>query len=92
MMKSTFIGFAAFFSFAVIIFWIVSVSKSSQVVAFMGAGYGFLCFGFLVAQIIAFVKSHMDYDEAIEKPKYDVILNEAKEWKDLSANIVNLSH
>ncbi len=91
-MKSTLIGFSAFFSLAVIVFWIVSVSKSSHVVAFMGAGYGLLCFGFLVAQIIAFVKSHMDYDEVIEQPKYDMIEDEVKEWQGLSASITHQAH
>ncbi|QQR79939.1 MAG: hypothetical protein IPJ69_11425 [Deltaproteobacteria bacterium] len=91
-MKSTLIGFSAFFSLAVIVFWIVSVSGRSHVVAFMGAGYGLLCFGFLVAQIIAFVKSHMDYDEVIEQPKYDIILKEAKEWENLSVNITQQVH
>lgn len=72
---------AALFSLAVIGFWIYFVKDKNQMIAFLGAGYALLCTGFLVAQIVAFVKAHIDYDKTIEDPKYDMILMEENEWK-----------
>jgi len=72
-MKSRFVLLAAIFSLTIVALWVVSVRKSSEAVAFIGAGYGLLCFAFLVAQIVAFVKAHMDFDQTIEKPKFDIL-------------------
>lgn len=46
----------------------------------MGAGYALLSFGFLAAQIVAFVQAHMDYDKTVEQPKFDMLKNEEAEW------------
>lgn len=71
---------AVIFSFSVIALWVYNIYGSSSVVAILGAGYALLCTGFLVAQLLAFVKAHMDYDQTIEKPKFDIIRLEAEEW------------
>ena len=78
-MKKIFVGFAAFFSFTVIIFWIFAVRHKSHLVAYMGAGYALLCFGFLAAQIAAFIKAHTEYDDIVEQPKFDLFQMELAE-------------
>lgn len=72
-MKSRLVLLSAVFSLTIVALWVVSVRKSSEAVAFIGAGYGLLCFAFLVAQIVAFVKAHVDYDQTVEQPKFDIM-------------------
>lgn len=71
---------AAFISLSIVGLWIFSIRHSSAVVAYLGAGYALLCTAFLAAQMIAFVKAHMDYDKTIEQPKYDLLKMEEAEW------------
>ena len=78
--KTGIVFVAAFLSISIIGLWIVSIRSSSTVVAFLGAGYALLCTALLAAQMIAFVRAHMDYDQTIEKPKYDLLKMEAEEW------------
>lgn len=78
--KTLAVIFAAAVSLSIVGFWIFSLRNSDRVVSLLGAGYALLCTAFLVAQISAFVKSHLDYDKTIEKPKYDVIKLEEDEW------------
>lgn len=77
-MKSRLVLLAAVFSLAIVAMWVFSVRKSSEAVALIGAGYGLLCFAFLIAQIVAFVKAHMDYDQTVEQPKFDLLKLEEK--------------
>jgi peptidoglycan biosynthesis protein MviN/MurJ (putative lipid II flippase) len=35
-------------------------------------GYAFLCLVFLIFQLYAFIRAHMDYDEEVEMVKYQV--------------------
>lgn len=72
-MKSKLVLAAAIFSLVIVALWVLSVRKSSEAVALIGAGYALLCFAFLVAQIAAFVKAHMDYDQTVEQPKFDLL-------------------
>jgi len=71
---------AVIFSLGVIGLWIVSLYGKNSVLALMGASYALLCTGFLVAQLVAFVKAHLDYDQTIEKPKFDILKLEDQEW------------
>ncbi len=78
--RYVFVLLAVCFSLAVIGLWVVSLYGRNTIVAFMGAGYALLCTGFLVAQLIAFVKAHLDYDQTIEKPKFEILTLEDQEW------------
>lgn len=78
--KSLVVLLAIVFSFVVIGLWVYSLYDSSILVALLGAGYALLCTGFLFAQLIAFVKAHMDYDQTIEKPKFEILEIEEKQW------------
>ena len=78
--KAIFVAFSIVFSLTIIGLWIVSVAESSFVVAVMGAGYAFLCTAFLTAQMVAFVKAHMDYDKTIEQPKFELLQIEEDQW------------
>lgn len=71
--KSKIVLAAAVLSLAIVVMWVLSVRKSSEAVALIGAGYAFLCFAFLVAQIVAFVRAHVDYDQTVEQPKFDLM-------------------
>jgi hypothetical protein len=64
---------SALISLVIVVLWVLSVRRSSEAVALIGAGYAFLCFAFLVAQIVAFVRAHMDYDQTVEQPKFDLM-------------------
>lgn len=75
-----FVLMAVAFSFSVIGLWVFSLYGKNSIVAFMGAGYALLCTGFLLAQLIAFVKAHIDYDQTIEKPKFEILELEDSEW------------
>jgi hypothetical protein len=72
-MKSRLVLLSAVFSLTIVALWVVSIRKSSEAVAFIGAGYALLCFAFLVAQIVAFVKAHVDFDQTVEQPKFDIL-------------------
>ncbi len=74
---------AVVFSLAVISLWIYSLYGKNSVLALMGAGYALLCTGFLAAQLVAFVQAHLDYDQTIEKPKFDILQIDDKddEWQ-----------
>ena len=72
---------AVIFSLCVISLWIYSLYGKNSILALMGAGYALLCTGFLVAQLLAFVQAHLDYDQTIEKPKFDILKIEDDEWQ-----------
>ena len=72
-MRTRLVLLAAVFSLAIVAMWVVSVRKSSEAVALIGAGYALLCFAFLIAQIVAFVKAHADFDQTVEQPKFDLL-------------------
>ncbi len=74
---------AAFFSLFIVFAWAFAMRQYDRSVAVIGAIYAGLCFSFLVTQISAFVKAHLDYDQSIEEPKYSILLNEEKEWRHL---------
>ncbi len=78
--RSPLILASALFSLLMVFLWVLALRRSQQVVAFIGAGYAILCLGFLAAQIVAFVRSHMDYDQTVEQPKFDIIRSEEAEW------------
>ncbi|HEX5037873.1 MAG TPA: hypothetical protein VFX30_12005 [bacterium] len=71
--KSKLVLATAVLSLVIVVMWVLSVRKSSEAVALIGAGYAFLCFAFLIAQIVAFVKAHVDYDQTVEQPKFDLM-------------------
>lgn len=73
------VALAAILSMSVIGIWLYSVKDPSHVISLLGAAYSFLCTGFFVAQILAFVKAHTDYDQSIEQPKFDILTLE-DEW------------
>lgn len=78
--RYVFVLLSAVFSLAVIGLWVFAMYGQNAIVALMGAGYALLCSGFLAAQLVAFVKAHLDYDQTIEKPKFDIMALEDQEW------------
>ena len=68
------------FCVSMLFLWVGHIHEVNQVLAFVGASYALICFAFLVFQIYAFVKAHVDYNEDVEKVKYDVFRAEEEEW------------
>ena len=79
--QSIVIWVAALTSVAIVLFWVVSLADKNRVVAFMGAFYALLCTTFLIAQLFAFVRAHFDYQETVEKPKFELLDLEESEWR-----------
>lgn len=44
--------------------------------------YGVICFAFLIFQMVAFVRAHYEYDEDVEKVKYDVFHAEGVSYEE----------
>ncbi|MCP5463545.1 MAG: hypothetical protein H7A33_00810 [Deltaproteobacteria bacterium] len=70
----------AFFSISIIGLWVFAIRNTHMGVALLGAGYALLCTAFLAAQLVAFVRAHLDYDQTIEYPKFELLEVEEKEW------------
>jgi 1,4-dihydroxy-2-naphthoate octaprenyltransferase len=60
------------FSFCVALLWIGQAEQMNSMIAWIGGAYALLCFGFLIFQMVAFVKAHTKYDQEIEEVKYEV--------------------
>lgn len=69
------------FSISMIFLWVVHFSEMNKSIIIVGGGYAVMCFVFLVFQIVAFVRSHIVYDEDIEGIKLKVFEIEKDELK-----------
>lgn len=78
--RSPLVLISAIFSLSVVFLWVLALRHSQQVVALIGAGYAVLCMGFLIAQMVSFVRAHMDYDRTVEQPKFDILRLEEDQW------------
>lgn len=79
--KTGIIFVASFLSISIIGLWVFAFRTEKLGIAVMGASYAILCSLFLGAQLTAFVRAHMDYDQTIEQPKIDLIRLEEQEWQ-----------
>ena len=68
------------FSISMIFLWVVHYSEMNKAIIWIGGGYAFMCFAFLVFQILAFVKAHVIYDDDIESIKMKVFMVEHDEY------------
>jgi hypothetical protein len=65
------IGVSAF-SISMIFLWATHVGEIDKMIMIVGMIYGSTCFMFLLFQIVAFVRSHVVYDEDVESIKMKV--------------------
>lgn len=69
------------FSISMIFLWVVHYSEMNKAIIWIGGGYAFMCFAFLVFQIGAFARAHVVYDEDVEGIKMRVFEVEKDEYK-----------
>lgn len=69
------------FSISMIFLWVVHYSEMNKAIIWIGGGYAFMCFAFLVFQIGAFARAHVIYDEDVEGIKMRVFEVERDELK-----------
>jgi hypothetical protein len=69
------------FSISMVFLWVVHYSEMNKAIIWIGGGYAFMCFAFLVFQIGAFARAHVVYDEDIEGIKMRVFEVERDEYK-----------
>ncbi len=60
------------FMFCVSVLFIDQKDTMNSIVLYVCLGYALLCLAFLIFQIYAFIKAHVDYDEDVEMVKYKV--------------------
>lgn len=69
------------FSISMIFLWVFHYSDMNRSIILIGGSYAIMCFVFLVFQIVAFVRSHIVYDEDVEGIKLKVFEVEKDELK-----------
>ncbi len=69
------------FSISMVFLWVVHYSEMNKAIVWIGGGYAFMCFAFLIFQIGAFARAHVVYDEDIEAIKMKVFEAERDEYK-----------
>ncbi|MFP5384749.1 MAG: hypothetical protein ACLGHN_01630 [Bacteriovoracia bacterium] len=69
------------FSVSMIFLWVFHYSEMNKSIIIIGGSYAIMCFVFLVFQIVAFVRSHIIYDEDVESIKLKVFEVEKDELK-----------
>lgn len=81
MMKVPLLIAVSVFSISMIFLWVVHYSEMNKAIIWIGGGYAFMCFTFLVFQIGAFARAHVIYDEDVEGIKMKVFEVERDELK-----------
>ncbi len=71
------VGLLTLFSLLVMGVQSGSWNESSKYFCYFYAGVVTI---FFIVQIVAFVLSHAEYSGEVEGPKYDMIVNEEREW------------